>query len=39
VPQWTDPPATAPASSEAQLPAPAVPYYFGGGEIETSIAE
>jgi peptidoglycan-N-acetylglucosamine deacetylase len=40
VPQWTDPPTALPAGSgEAQLPAPAVPYYFGGGEIETSIAE
>jgi peptidoglycan/xylan/chitin deacetylase (PgdA/CDA1 family) len=40
VPQWADPPAPAPAGSdEAQLPAPAVPYYFGGGEIVTSIAE
>jgi peptidoglycan/xylan/chitin deacetylase (PgdA/CDA1 family) len=40
VPQWTDPPAVPPAAAnEAQLPAPAVPYYFGGGEIETSIAE
>jgi peptidoglycan/xylan/chitin deacetylase (PgdA/CDA1 family) len=40
VPQWTDPPTALPAGSgETQLPAPAVPYYFGGGEIETSIAE
>jgi hypothetical protein len=40
VPQWADPPTPAPAGAdEAQLPAPAVPYYFGGGEIVTSIAE
>ena len=40
VPQWTDPPAALPeGSNETQLPAPAIPYYFGGGEIETSIAE
>jgi peptidoglycan/xylan/chitin deacetylase (PgdA/CDA1 family) len=40
VPQWTDPPAVAPAeANETQLPAPAVPYYFGGGETVTSIAE
>jgi hypothetical protein len=40
VPQWTDPPApAAPGSDQTQLPAPAVPYYFGGGEIVTSIAE
>jgi peptidoglycan-N-acetylglucosamine deacetylase len=40
VPQWTDPPTALPAGSDqVQLPVPAVPYYFGGGEIETSIAE
>ncbi len=40
VPQWTDPPTPVQASSdEPQLPAPTVPYYFGGGEIVTSIAE
>jgi peptidoglycan-N-acetylglucosamine deacetylase len=39
VPQWADPPAPTLGSDEAQLPAPAVPYYFGGGEIVTSIAE
>jgi peptidoglycan/xylan/chitin deacetylase (PgdA/CDA1 family) len=40
VPQWTDPPVATPVrSDEAGLPAPAVPYYFGGGEVVTSIAE
>ena len=40
VPQWTDPPAGMTAGShDAQLPAPAMPYYFGGDETATSIAE
>ena len=40
VPQWTDPPASVAAGPDnAELPAPAVPYYFGGGETVTSIAE
>jgi peptidoglycan/xylan/chitin deacetylase (PgdA/CDA1 family) len=41
VPQWTDPPASAAAGPEsAELPAPAVPpYYFGGGDTVTAVAE
>jgi peptidoglycan-N-acetylglucosamine deacetylase len=40
VPQWTDPPAGMTAgSSDVQLPAPAMPYYFGVDETATSIAE
>ncbi len=40
VPQWTDPPASMAAGpDDAELPAPAMPYYFGGGETVTSIAE
>jgi peptidoglycan/xylan/chitin deacetylase (PgdA/CDA1 family) len=40
VPQWTDPPASVAASSDdAQLPVPAMPYYFGDDDTETSVAE
>ena len=40
VPQWTDAPArVTTASDDAQLPAPAMPHYFGGDEIATSNAE
>jgi hypothetical protein len=37
VPQWTDAPAGLRAGSgDAQLPVPAMPYYFGGDETATS---
>ena len=40
VPQWSDPPANVAAGPDnAELPAPAMPYYFGGGETVTSITE
>ena len=40
VPQWTDPPAgVAAGSDDAQLPVPAMPYYFGDDETETSAVE
>jgi hypothetical protein len=40
VPQWTDPPAGVAAGSDAaQLPVPAMPYYFGDDDTETSVAE
>jgi peptidoglycan/xylan/chitin deacetylase (PgdA/CDA1 family) len=40
VPQWTDPPTgVAAGSDDAQLPVPAMPYYFGDDETETSAAE
>jgi hypothetical protein len=37
--QWNDPPAVPVAAGRPQLPAPAIPPYFGGGETVTSIAE
>jgi hypothetical protein len=39
VTQWTDPPTTPVTSHQSELPAPAIPDYFGGGETVTSIAE
>jgi peptidoglycan/xylan/chitin deacetylase (PgdA/CDA1 family) len=39
VTQWSDPPTTPVAAGKPQLPAPAMPAYFGGGETVTSIAE
>jgi peptidoglycan/xylan/chitin deacetylase (PgdA/CDA1 family) len=39
VTQWADPLATAVTSDEPELPAPAIPDYFGGGKTVTSIAE
>jgi peptidoglycan/xylan/chitin deacetylase (PgdA/CDA1 family) len=39
VTQWADPPARPPAAEEPELPAPAIPDYFGGGETVTSTAE
>ena len=40
VPQWTDAPAGMTAApDDAQLPAPAMPYYFGGDETAASTAE
>jgi peptidoglycan-N-acetylglucosamine deacetylase len=38
IPQWTDAPAGVTGSNDAQLPAPAMPYYFGGDETATSPA-
>jgi peptidoglycan/xylan/chitin deacetylase (PgdA/CDA1 family) len=39
VTQWADPPAGALISDQPELPAPAIPDYFGGDETVTSIAE
>jgi peptidoglycan/xylan/chitin deacetylase (PgdA/CDA1 family) len=40
VPQWSDAPAVMTATSgDAQLPAPAMPYYFSGDETATPTAE
>jgi Polysaccharide deacetylase len=39
VTQWADPPARPLAADEPELPAPAIPDYFGGDETVTSIAE
>jgi hypothetical protein len=38
IPQWTDAPTGVTGSNDAELPAPAIPYYFGGDETATSTA-
>jgi peptidoglycan/xylan/chitin deacetylase (PgdA/CDA1 family) len=39
VPHWSEPPAFEEPADEPQLPVPALPAYFGGGPIVTSMAE
>jgi peptidoglycan/xylan/chitin deacetylase (PgdA/CDA1 family) len=39
VTQWADPPARALTAEEPELPAPAMPHYFGGNESVTPIAQ
>jgi peptidoglycan/xylan/chitin deacetylase (PgdA/CDA1 family) len=39
VTQWADPPAHPPTSDQAELPAPAIPDYFGSDETLTPTAE
>ena len=39
VTQWADAPARPLTADEPELPAPAIPDYFGGDETVTSIAE
>jgi len=36
VPHWSEPPAFEPAADEAQLPALALPVYFGASEASAS---